>query len=54
MIVAHLVSVGAPLSERARLLFLSFPNHKDVQRTLEASLQTGVWAGPSPDTLSHC
>jgi hypothetical protein len=45
-IVAHLVTIAAPLSDCARALVEAFPENDQVLRVFAGSLETGAWAGP--------
>jgi hypothetical protein len=45
-IVAHLITIGAPLSDRARALAEAFPDNDQVLRVYAGSLEGGGWAGP--------
>lgn len=45
-IVARLIRISAPLSDRARMLVMNFPDDDDVLRDFAANLETGSWVGP--------
>lgn len=45
LLAARLLTVGAPLSERARRLLLEFPDDERILHAFAANLQTGTWVG---------